>query len=199
MTSYIYFMNKIWLIMMMLGTAALLVINPSQTVTSMVDASSSALELCLNLCAVYAVWLGILEILDASGLSDKLAKLLRPLIKKLFPKANLETQKNIAINLSANMLGLGNASTPYGIKAMRGLDDGNEKANSSMIMLMIINACSIQLIPTTIIGLRAAAGSTSPSDIILPTIISSFTACAIGVGLAILCAKIFSKTKRRKI
>ena len=185
--------------MMMLGTAALLVINPSQTVTSMVDASSSALELCLNLCAVYAVWLGILEILDASGLSDKLAKLLRPLIKKLFPKANLETQKNIAINLSANMLGLGNASTPYGIKAMRGLDDGNEKANSSMIMLMIINACSIQLIPTTIIGLRAAAGSTSPSDIILPTIISSFTACAIGVGLAILCAKIFSKTKRRKI
>ena len=192
-------MNKIWLIMMMLGTAALLVINPSQTVTSMVDASSSALELCLNLCAVYAVWLGILEILDASGLSDKLAKLLRPLIKKLFPKANLETQKNIAINLSANMLGLGNASTPYGIKAMRGLDDGNEKANSSMIMLMIINACSIQLIPTTIIGLRAAAGSTSPSDIILPTIISSFTACAIGVGLAILCAKIFSKTKRRKI
>ena len=121
--------------MMLLGTAALLVVNPSKTVTSMVDASSSALELCLNLCAVYAVWLGILEILDASKLSDKLAKLLRPIIKKLFPKANLETQKNIAINLSANMLGLGNASTPYGIKAMRGLDDGNEKANSSMIML----------------------------------------------------------------
>ena len=176
-------MNKIWLIMMLLGTATLLIVNPSATVNSMKDASERALELCLNLCAVYAVWLGVLEILDQSGLSNKLAKLLSPIIKKLFPKANLETQKNIAINLSANMLGLGNASTPYGIKAMRGLDDNSGVANSSMIMLMIINACSIQLIPTTTIGLRAAAGSSSPADIILPTLISSFTACAIGVGL----------------
>ena len=183
---------------MLLGTAALLIVNPSETVTSMIDASSSALDLCLNLCAVYAVWLGILEILEASGLGKKLAKLLSPLIKKLFPQANLETQKNIAINLSANMLGLGNASTPYGIKSMRGLDDGSGVANSSMIMLMVINACSIQLIPTTTIGLRAAAGSTSPADIILPTIISSFASCAIGVGLAILCSKVRLKIKRRK-
>ena len=191
-------MNKIWLIMMLLGTATLLIVNPSATVNSMIDASSSALDLCLNLCAVYAVWLGVLEILDQSGLSNKLAKLLSPIIKKLFPNADLQTQKNIAINLSANMLGLGNASTPYGIKAMRGLDDNSGVANSSMIMLMIINACSIQLIPTTTIGLRAAAGSSSPADIILPTLISSFTACAIGVGLGLLFSKLRSKFKRRK-
>ena len=191
-------MNKIWLIMMLLGTATLLIVNPSATVNSMIDASSSALDLCLNLCAVYAVWLGVLEILDQSGLSNKLAKLLSPIIKKLFPNADLQTQKNIAINLSANMLGLGNASTPYGIKAMRGLNDNSGVANSSMIMLMIINACSIQLIPTTTIGLRAAAGSSSPADIILPTLISSFTACAIGVGLGLLFSKLRSKFKRRK-
>ena len=184
--------------MMLLGTATLLVVNPSATITSMIDASASALDLCLNLCAVYAVWLGILEILDASGLSEKLAKLLRPIIKKLFPQANLQTQKNIAINLSANMLGLGNASTPYGIKAMRGLDDNSGIANSSMIMFMIINACSIQLIPTTTIGLRATAGSSSPADIILPTLISSFTACGIGIAMGIICSKIRSKIKRRK-
>lgn len=184
--------------MMLLGTATLLIVNPSATVNSMIDASSSALDLCLNLCAVYAVWLGVLEILDQSGLSNKLAKLLSPIIKKLFPNADLQTQKNIAINLSANMLGLGNASTPYGIKAMRGLDDNSGVANSSMIMLMIINACSIQLIPTTTIGLRAAAGSSSPADIILPTLISSFTACAIGVGLGLLFSKLRSKFKRRK-
>lgn len=183
---------------MLLGTAALLVVNPSVTVTSMIDASSSALELCLSLCAVYAVWLGILEILEQSGLSAKLTKLISPLIKKLFPHANLEVQKDIAINLSANMLGLGNAATPYGIKAMRGLDDGSGIANTSMIMLMIINACSIQFIPTTTIGLRAAAGSSSPADIILPTLIATITACLTGIGLGLICNKIYSKIKQKR-
>ena len=182
--------------MFLLGTAALLAVKPSETVNTMVDASTGALNLCINLCAVYAVWLGILEILDQSGLSEKLAKLLRPLIKKLFPKANLDVQKNIAINISANMLGLGNAATPYGIKAMRGLDTGSERANSSMIMLMIINACSIQLIPTTTIGLRATAGSSNPADIILPTLISTIVACFVGIGSGILCSKIFKKRKK---
>lgn len=181
---------------MLLGSAALLVVNPSSTVNTMIDASTGALNLCINLCAVYAVWLGVLEILDQSGLSNKLAKLLRPIIKKLFPKANLEVQKDIAINLSANMLGLGNAATPYGIKAMRGLDDGSGVANQSMIMLMIINACSIQLIPTTTIGLRAAAGSASPADIILPTLLSTIIACFVGVGSGILCSKIFKKRRK---
>lgn len=191
-------MNKVWLIMMLFSTAVLLIVNPSVTITSMIDASSSALELCISLCAVYAVWLGILEILEQSGLSSKLAKLISPIIKKLFPHAKEETQKDIAINLSANMLGLGNAATPYGIKAMRGLDDGSGIANSSMIMLMIINACSIQLIPTTTIGLRATAGSTNPSDIILPTLISSFVACGIGILLGIVCNKIYVKIKKKR-
>lgn len=189
-------MNKIWLVMMLLGTSVLLVVNPSQTMTSMIDASTNSLNLCLNLCAVYAVWLGLLEILDQSGLSDKLAKLLRPLIKKLFPDASPEVQKYISINISANMLGLGNASTPYGIKAMRGLDKGEEKANHSMLMLMIVNACSIQLIPTTTIGLRANAGSSSPADIILPTLIATITACFVGIGSGCLCSKIFRRRRR---
>ncbi len=186
-------MNKIWLIMMLLGTAVLVIVNPSVTLTSMLDASANAVELCISLCAIYAVWLGLLEILDKSGLSDKLAKFLKPIIRKLFKGADEKTHKDIAINISANMLGLGNAATPYGIKAMKGLDNGNEVANQAMIMLMVLNATSIQLIPTTTIGLRAAAGSSSPADIILPTLIATIISCFTGVLLVIICGKIKNK------
>lgn len=189
-------MNKIWLIMMLLGITALLVVNPSVTLTTMLDASASAVELCIALCAIYAVWLGILEILDKSGISDKLAKLLRPVIKKLFKGANEKTHKDISINISANMLGLGNAATPYGIKAMKGLDDGSGVANQAMIMLMVLNSTSIQLIPTTTIGLRAAAGSSNPADIILPTLIATFISCFTGIFLVFICGKLREKFKK---
>ncbi len=185
--------------MMLLGTAALLIANPSATFSSMLDASASAVELCISLCAIYAVWLGLLEILDQSGLSDKLAKVLRPIIKKLFKDSNEKTQKDIAINISANMLGLGNAATPYGIKAMKGLDDGSGIANQSMIMLMVLNATSIQLIPSTTIGLRAAAGSANAGDIILPTLIATLISCFTGIFLVFICGKIFKKNKIKKI
>lgn len=186
-------MNKIWLLMMLLGTAALLLANPSATFSSMLDASASAVELCISLCAIYAVWLGILEILDQSGLSDKLAKLLRPVIKRLFKNSDEKTHRYIAVNVSANMLGLGNAATPYGIKAMNALDDKSGVATQSMIMLMVLNATSIQLIPSTTIGLRIAAGSNSPNDIILPTLIATFIACFTGIFLVCICGKIHKK------
>ena len=184
--------------MMLLGTAALLVVNPSATFSSMLDASANAVELCISLCAIYAVWLGILEILDKSGLSDKLAKLLRPVIRKLFKNSDEKIHKFIAVNISANMLGLGNAATPYGIKAMNALDDKSGVATQSMIMLMVLNATSIQLIPSTTIGLRIAAGSNSPSDIILPTLIATFVACFTGILSVFICGRIHNKILKNK-
>ena len=198
LSAYILTMNKIWVVMMLLGTAALLAVNPGATVSTLLDASASAVELSLSLLGIYAVWLGLLEILDASGLSKKIAKLMRPIIKKLFKGASEETQKDIAVNMSANMLGLGNAATPYGIKAMKGLDDGSGVATKPMIMLMILNATSIQLLPSTTISLRAAAGSTSPADIILPTLLATLISCLTGVGLALLCGVVF-KRKRKNV
>lgn len=183
---------------MLLGTAALLVVNPSATFSSMLDASASAVELCISLCAIYAVWLGILEILDQSGLSDKIAKFLRPIIKRLFKNSDEKTHKFIAVNISANMFGLGNAATPYGIKAMNALDDKSGVATQSMIMLMILNATSIQLIPSTTIGLRIAAGSTTPSDIILPTLIATFISCFTGIFLVFICGEIRDKKFNKK-
>ena len=186
-------MNIFWLIMMLFSILILLITNPSAVLSEMIGASESALTLCIELCAVYAVWLGILELVDASGLSQKLAKLLRPLIKKIFKVDNEEIQKIIALNISANMLGLGNAATPMGIKAMQALDDKSGKATFAMIMLVVLNATSIQLLPTTIIGLRQQAGSTNPADIILPTLITTFCTTMLGITLVHFIAKIKRK------
>ncbi len=179
----------------MLGSMlVLLITNPSAVLSEMLGASADALKLCIELCAVYAVWMGLIELVDASGLSEKLAKLLRPLIKKIFKIEDKETQKLIAINVSANMLGIGNAATPLGIKAMQALDDKSGKANFAMIMLIVVNATSIQLLPTTVIGLRASAGSANPADIIIPTLIVTFCTTVLGIFLV----HQIDKLKRRK-
>ena len=184
--------------MMLSSMLVLLIVNPSEVLSEMIGASTEALELCIELCAVYVVWLGFIELIDASGLSNKLAKLLRPLIKKIFKVDNEEIQKIIALNVSANMLGVGNAATPMGIKAMQALDDKSGKANFAMIMLVVINATSIQLLPTTVIGLRASAGSANPADIILPTLIVTITTTILGIILVHSIEKIRLKIKARK-
>ena len=181
--------------MMVSSIIVLLITNPAGVLSEMISASTASLNLCLNLCAIYAVWLGIMELVDASGLSEKLAKLLRPLIRWLFRVEDVQTQKFIALNLSANLLGLGNAATPMGIKSMQALDDGSGQANFAMIMLIVVNATSIQLLPTTIIGLRTSAGSANPADIILPTLIATFVTTSLGILLVNLIAK---ARKRRR-
>ena len=191
-------MNIFWLMMMLFSMLVLLITSPSAMLEEMIGASTSALSLVVELCAVYVVWLGFIELIDASGLAEKLAKLLRPLIKKIFKVDNEETQKLIALNLSANMLGVGNASTPLGIKAVSALDDHTGKANFAMIMLIVINATSIQLLPTTVIGLRASAGSSDPADIILPTLIVTVTTTVIGILLVHGIEKLRKKIKERK-
>ena len=184
--------------MMLASLFVLIYVDPGATLTTMIDASTDALTLCIELCAVYAVWLGLLEIVDASGLGKKLAKLLRPIIKKLFKIDNEEIEKMIALNMSANILGLGNAATPMGIKAMQAMDDKSGVATYSMMMLVIVNATSIQLLPSTVIGLRANAGSSDPADIILPTILATIVTTSVGILLAILCNKIKIRLARKK-
>ncbi|MBQ8444043.1 MAG: hypothetical protein IJX25_01640 [Clostridia bacterium] len=191
-------MNKIWFIMVVGSLCALFWTSPESVLSSMIGASSDAFKLALELCAVYAVWLGILEIVDASGLSQKLAKLLHPFIKKIFKISDPETEKMIALNMSANMLGLGNASTPMGLAAMKRLDDGSGVATHAIIMLIVINSTSIQLLPSTIIGLRASAGSANPADIILPTLLSTICTFVLGITLVMLFSKIHEKFKLRR-
>ena len=116
-------MSIIWFLMFILSVACLIFTNPTIVTSSILDASANGVQLCINLCGIYAVWLGLINILDKSGLSDKLANLLKPIIYFLFKTKNPEAVKYIAINMSSNILGLGNAATPSGIKAMSILDN----------------------------------------------------------------------------
>lgn len=180
---------------MILSIAALIFVQPQSVISEMTRASMDVINLCITLLAVYTVWLGILEIVDATGLGAKLARLLRPLIRKLFKINDPETEKYIALNMSSNILGLGNASTPMGIKAMQRLDDGSGKITAPMIMLLIVNATSIQLFPTTVVGLRAQAGSVDPTSIILPTILGTIITCITAITATKTCEKIFFKKR----
>ena len=190
-------MAIIWFFMIFLSVIILIFNNPGLVISEMLTASESSVELIINLWGIYAVWLGIINILDKSGLSDKLARLLSPIIKFLFKTDNVEANKYIAINMSSNILGLGNASTPSGIKAMQALDDKSGKITFAGIMLLVINSVSIQLLPTTVIGLRENAGSVSSSDIILPTIISSLATCIFAILLVFLFKKIFVRRRAK--
>ena len=176
-------MSKIWLFMMISSLFVLLLSNPAQTVMLMMGASANGIQMCIEFLGIYAIWLGILNILDDTQLSHKLSKLLRKPIRWIFGKTDEETEKNICLNVSSNILGLGSAATPFGIKAMQGMDKGSEYATKSMIMLVVINSTGIQVLPTTVIGLRALAGSVSPSCIIWPTIVSTFLPTILGIVL----------------
>ena len=176
-------MNYIFNLVFILSLSIMLFFNPSACLETIMTAGEKAVNLCISLISIYAIWLGILEIVDKSGLSKIIAKLLKPLIKFLFGEQDEQTRAQLAINLSANILGMGNASTPSGIKAMQMLDDGSGKASPAMIMLMLINSMSLQLVPTTLIGMKVAYKSASPTDIILPIIITSIVSTFLGVML----------------
>lgn len=180
---------------MILSLMALILNNPQSIVAEMTNASMDVLLLSANLLAIYTVWMGLLEIVEQTGLGARLAKLLRPFIRRLFKINDPETEKYIALNMSSNILGLGNASTPMGIKAMKRLDNGSGKITAPMIMLLIVNATSIQLFPTTVVGLRVSAGSLDPTSIILPTIVGTIITCITAISVTKLCEKIFFKKR----
>ena len=166
-------MNIIWILMIVVSLVFCLINDPNSAITIMTDSTANSVTLCISLLGIYILWMGIIQIMQDSGLAEKLAKLLKPVIRLLFGNISDEVCALIAINISCNILGLGNASTPAGLKAMKLLDNQKENLTLPMAMLFCINCCSLQIFPTTIISMRSTHGSTNSSDIILPIIIVS--------------------------
>ena len=181
-------MNIVFTLLFISSCIYMLVTNPTDIFPSMIEGVSGAINLVVKLIAIYSIWLSVLKMAEQTQLDKKLSQLLKPVVKKLFKGENDDAYKWISINLASNMLGMGGASTPAGIKAMENMQKG-DKATNNMDLLVVINATSIQLIPATIIALRSSWNSANPSSIILPTLISSTIATVVGV---ILC-KVFSK------
>lgn len=182
--------NWIWLGLMVLGIVAAAVNGKMEEVTKAAfDAAKTAVELSIGLIGIMALWLGLMKIAEAGGLVQLLARAVRPITTRLFPDVPPDhpAMGSMLSNIAANMLGLGNSATALGLKAMQDLQSLNpdkETASNAMVIFMAINTTAITLIPATVIGLRAAAGSTNPTSIIGTTIISCVTASVVAVTAA---------------
>lgn len=185
-------MSKIWLVLIISSLLVTCINNPSGVVGTMMEAAKTGVTMSIEFIGIYAVWMGIMQVLDDCKLSNKLSKVLSRPVRFIFGKTNEETEKNICLNIASNIIGIGSAATPYGIKAMKGLDKGDKKATRAMIMLVVINSTGIQLLPTTVIGMRALAGSVSPSCILWPTVVATFIPTLLGI---LLVASIYRRKK----
>lgn len=169
----------------------------SQLAPAALEGAASAVELSLGMAGALCLWMGVMEVMRRAGLAEKLARLLRPVLSRLFPdfREDRGVMDTIAANVSANLLGLGNAATPLGLEAAKRMSKKTPgTAGDSLCMLVVCNTASIQLIPTTVAAVRLAAGCRTPFDI-LPAVWGT-SACSVAVG--ILAAKTMAKLWRNR-
>jgi spore maturation protein A len=196
-------MNIIWIVLFVISVISLCFGDPTKVLSGLLVASNNAVKLSFELCAIYAIWLGLFSILEKCGLSEKLSKLLSPIINKIFGKSNLsaESKQYVSMNISANLLGMSGAATPLGIKAIESMQKDNPNKSVvtfPMIMLIAISCSSVQLLPTSIIGMLVSAESKSPTSIILPSIICSILSTTIAILLVYIFHLIFDKFKKKE-
>jgi spore maturation protein A len=159
------------------------------------EGAGTAVELCLGMAGALCLWSGVMELMSRCGLAAGLARLFRPLLCRLLPRAGRdeETLAAVSANVSANLLGLGNAATPLGIQAARRMAVGcGGTASDELCRLVVLNTASIQLLPTTIAGVRAACGCAAPFDILPAVWLSS----VLSVSAGFLCAKALERLWR---
>ena len=146
--------------------------------------AQAAVELCLSMAGAICLWSGVMTLMDRCGLSRKLARLLRPVLRRLLPRASRdsETLAAVSANVSANLLGLGNAATPLGIRAATRMAEGcGGVASDELCRLVVLNTASIQLLPTTVAAVRSAHGCAAPFDILPAVWLSSALSVAAGL------------------
>ncbi len=175
--------SYIWFFLIVVGIVyAFLTGNISVINESILTNGADALELMLSIFPVIVLWSGIMKIAEEAGMLKKFAKILEPILSKLFPSVPKDNPALgfIASNIAANMMGLGSAATPFGLKAMTELQKINDKKDTAsvpMITFLVLNTAGVTIVPTTVLALRIAHGSANPSEIILPGAIATFCSC----------------------
>ena len=193
-------LNIIWPIFILLSFAFAIANGTIDKVNeSIFESAENTVQLTITFFGTICLWNGIMKIAQKTSIIESLTKLLRPLINFLFPeyKKNEEMKQQISMNVIANILGLGNAATPMGLKVMRSMQEDNMKKDTitnSMAMFIVINTASLQIIPTTVIAIRSSLSSNNPTNIILP-VLSSTLAAFVAVVIA---TKIFIKLQSKK-
>lgn len=188
-------LNIIWPLFLIISFIyAILNGKISEVNNSIFESTKSAVELCISLLGTICLWNGIMQIASKTAIVRHLTRVLNPVMKKLFPDIKREDKvhKEITMNIIANIMGLGNAATPLGLKAMKSMQKDNKEKNrlsNSMAIFIVLNTASIQIIPTTVIAIRNSLGSNNPTAMIIPVWISTILAA----GAAVVSAKVLMK------
>ena len=179
--------NYIWFFILGIGTVVGLLTGKADSISKIfTSSSSSTVQLLIEIIGSMCLWSGVMKVAQKSGLTDKIAIVLRPILKFLFKGEgrNEKALGYIIMNITANMMGISNAATPFGIKAMEEMQRYNNKkdtASNDMALFLVLNAACIQFVPTTILAFRAACNSKNPGEIIIPAIITTASAALVGV------------------
>ncbi|HYH09352.1 MAG TPA: nucleoside recognition domain-containing protein [Thermoanaerobaculia bacterium] len=188
-------LNYIWFGLMAIALVVAAFNGTAEAVTKgAVDSATTAVEIAIGLVGIMTLWLGIMRVAEAAGLVTLLGRLLRPALRFLFPEVPADHPANgaIVMSIAANMLGLNNAATPLGIKAMEELQSLNPRkdtASNPMVTFMTLNTSGVQLIPSTMLGVLAAAGAANPTAIISTALVATF----VGTVAAVLSAKVLQR------
>lgn len=191
--------NYIWAFFIIVGILySFLVGNTDIINTEIISSASSSINMILTILPIMCLWLGLMNIAKESGMLDIMSKKISPVIKILFPEIpkNHEVLGLISSNIIMNMLGLGNAATPFGLKAMKSMQSLNKNkdaASRSMITFLVINTASVTIIPTTVISFRLINGASNPADIVLASIITTVLSCLFGLVLDRICYLIWRR------
>lgn len=191
-------MGSVWIVLLLasIGTAALSG-TAGQTAAALLQSGEEAVTLLLTLLATMPLWSGLMEVLRAAGDVKRMGRLFRRVVSPLFPGlADEACWDAISMNLSANLLGLGNAATPAGIDAARRLSQQGETGIRALAMLLALDNASLQLLPTTVITLRQAAGAYDPADVWGMTILISGISTTVAAGLMHLCFRLQKRGRR---
>lgn len=190
-------LNFIWPVFIILSFVyAILNGRVSEVNNSVFDSTKSAVDLSISLLGTTCLWAGIMQIASSTNIVKHLSKLLNPIMKKIFPdiKKEEKVHKEITMNIIANIMALGNAATPLGLKAMKSMQIKNKdknKLSNSMCMFIVLNTASIQLIPTTVIAIRSSLNSSNPTAMIIPVWIATICAAVAAIVSAKLLMKKF--------
>ena len=194
-------LNIVWPIFIIISFSyAIFSGNLENLNSSIFKSTEEAINLTLSLLGTICLWNGVMQIASSTSIIDKLVKSLNPIIKVLFPeiKNNEKIKKEISMNMIANILGLGNAATPLGLKAMKSMQKENKNKSvlsDSMMVFIVINTASIQIIPTTVIAIRNSLGSNNPTSIVFPVWIATICAAVAAVLATRLIIKLTKKEK----
>ena len=193
-----------WLFTFMIIISVLTSIITNKTAeitTSLIESSKSAVELSISLLGMMCFWSGIMQVAKSSGFTEILSRFFKPVTKLLFKNLSKEESSAITMNMSANFLGLGNAATPFGLNAMEKLQKSSlikDTATDNMITFVVLNTCSIQLIPTTVAVLRQNAGSENPMEILPAVIVTSIITAFCALTVAKICNRLFPVKRSRR-